>query len=65
MGIGLSKSVSNTHHALVMFSIDVWKDFDFDISFEWDRVENPEPRADGSVREADDFRMNVGIGLGF
>ena len=65
IGIGLSKSISNTHHALVMFSIDVWKDFDFDVSFTWDRVENPEPRADGSVPESDDFRMNVGIGWSF
>ncbi len=33
MTYGLSESINNTHHALFMFSIDMWKDLDFDISF--------------------------------
>ena len=62
MNFGLSESVSNTYHALFMFSFDVWKDLDLDIPFIWDRIDNPQPREDGSVPEPDDLRMNGGVG---
>lgn len=63
--VGLSETVSDTHHALIMFSIDAWKDIDLDVSFTWDRVESPQPRQDGSVPDRDDFRLNLGIGWEF
>lgn len=62
---GLSETVSDTHHALIMFSVDAWKNLDLNVSFTWDRVESPQPREDGSVPDRDDFRVHLGIGWEF
>lgn len=62
---GLSETVSDTHHALIMFSVDAWKNLDLNVSFTWDRVESPQPRQDGNVPDRDDFRVHLGIGWEF
>jgi putative salt-induced outer membrane protein YdiY len=54
-----------THHLLSTFSFDVWGPLDLDITFSWDRVEQPTRRDDGSLPEKDDFRMSVGLGVEF
>jgi putative salt-induced outer membrane protein YdiY len=54
-----------SHHLLSTFSFDVWGPLDLDITFSWDRVEEPTPREDGSVPASDDFRTSVGIGIEF
>jgi hypothetical protein len=38
---------------------------DFDISWIWDRIQDPQPRSDGSVPESDDFRTTVGLTFDF
>jgi hypothetical protein len=48
-----------------MFSLDVWKDLDVDISLSWDRVTSPESRRDGTEPKSDDLRLSVGIGWEF
>jgi hypothetical protein len=38
---------------------------DLDVSFVWDRVEKPEPAADGTVPKKDDYQLIVGISYEF
>jgi hypothetical protein len=53
------------HHLVSTLSTDLVGDIDFDISFIWDRTQNPPPRADGTPVEKDDFRLMTGIGFDF
>ena len=53
------------HHLLTTLSSDLAGDFDVDISFVWDRTENPPPLADGTIPEQDDFRLLVGFSYEF
>ena len=50
------------HHLLSTISTDLIDNFDLDISFIWDRIQNPQQRADGSTPEKDDFRLMIGLG---
>ncbi|HEY5657359.1 MAG TPA: DUF481 domain-containing protein, partial [Myxococcota bacterium] len=54
-----------SHHLLSTLSFDIWGPLDLDVSFTWDRVEQPVARDDGSVPESDDYRLSVGIGIDF
>jgi len=61
-----SKEVGETtHHAVTTFSLDLTRRLDLDVSFIWDRVNNPKPASDGAVPKPDDFRLVVGLGLDF
>ncbi len=54
------------HHAVGTLSLDVWGDIlDFDFALAWDRVETPQPAADGYVPVRDDFRTTYGLGVDF
>ena len=53
------------HHLLTTLSTDLIGDIDFDVSFVWDRTENPPPSADGTTPKQDDFRLMVGVGFEF
>jgi hypothetical protein len=53
------------HHAESKLSFDVWGPVDFDLTFIWDRIENPETESDGSTPKRDDFRMTVGLAIDF
>ncbi|MFT7485226.1 MAG: putative salt-induced outer membrane protein YdiY [Candidatus Paceibacteria bacterium] len=56
---------SNTHHMSAMLSIDLVDDIELDLTAIWDRVNNPLTDADNNTPEPDDFRLTVGIGVGF
>ena len=43
--------------------IELSKFFDLDISFVWDRTENPAENAEGIAPEKDDYRVIVGLGF--
>ncbi len=53
------------HHYRSTLSFDVWGPLDFDVSFFWDRVEDPAEDDDGDQPDRDDFRLTIGIGLEF
>lgn len=53
------------HHLLTTLSTDLIGNFDLDVSFVWDRIEDPQQRADGSTPEQDDYRLILGLGYEF
>lgn len=53
------------HHLVTTLESDLLHDLDLDISFVWDRVENPQPASDGTVPSKDDFQFIVGISYEF
>ncbi len=53
------------HHMLSKISTEFINDLDFEISFIWDRVKDPQPEADGTVPQQDDFQTIFGIGYEF
>jgi len=59
------ESGSYQHHLLTTLSTDLIGDLDFDLSFVWDRTAEPQPRADGSIPEKDDYRLIFGLGYEF
>lgn len=54
-----------THHFLTSLSIDSLGPLDFDISFVWDRVQQPRAESSGVVPKKDDYRLIVGLGFDF
>jgi len=52
-----------THHAIATFEIELTSILDFDISFVWDRTQDPQPRSDGSVPDQDDFQLLLTLGV--
>jgi putative salt-induced outer membrane protein YdiY len=65
LSAGLESGSSTDHSILAVFSLDVWRDLDFDVSVTWDHVGNPQTREDGSVPDRNDVRTFVGIGWEF
>jgi hypothetical protein len=59
------ESGSYQHHLLTTLSTDLIGDIDLDVSFVWDRTEDPPPGAGGIPPEQDDFRLLVGVGFEF
>ena len=53
------------HHLESIFSIDLFFDLDFDVSFIWDRIEDPAADVDGNVPEQNDYRLTFGVGWDF
>ena len=53
------------HHLITTLESDLISDLDLDVSLVWDRVQDPEPAADGSVPKKDDFQLIVGISYEF
>jgi len=45
--------------------VEIVNDLDLDVQVIWDRVNDPEPLADGSLPEQDEIRFFVGIGWSF
>jgi hypothetical protein len=54
-----------SHHWLSTLSFEIWGPLDLDLSFTWDRVQDPQRDSDGDLPESDDFRYSVGLGLDF
>jgi len=53
------------HHLTSLLSVDLIGSFDLDVTFNWDRVEQPVPDADGTVPKQNDYRLTVGLGFDF
>ena len=54
-----------THHFLTGLSIGSVGPLDVDVSFVWDRVQEPRDAPSGVVPEKDDYRLIVGVGFDF
>ena len=63
--VGLAGYVNTDHHALAQLSFDLWKGMDWDVSLGWDRIGGARQRSDGTIPEADDVRLVMGIGFDF
>ncbi len=64
-GITVPDPEDTTMHGEVILSIEITKVFDLDVSWIWDRVQNPQPNADGMTPQKDDVKLTVGIGIDF
>jgi putative salt-induced outer membrane protein YdiY len=53
------------HHAKVIIEFELTGEIDLDVSFIWDRIEDPETESDGNTPKTDDFRLSVGLALEF
>ena len=58
-------SGSYIHHMVSTLESDLIGDLELDISFVWDRVEDPQPAEDGTVPQQNDFQLIVGISYEF
>jgi hypothetical protein len=54
-----------THHLITGLSLDAVGPLDLDVSFVWDRVQNPRPESSGLVPKMDDYRFIFGLGFDF
>ena len=54
-----------THHFDTGVEIELTSDFDVNVAWVWDRVEDPQPLADGSFPRHDDTRLIFGLGWSF
>lgn len=57
------ESGSYTHHLETGLEFELTKILDFDITFIWDRIQNPQPDSLGIVPEQDDYRLVFFLGL--
>lgn len=57
------ESGTYTHHAIATFEIELTDVLDFDVSFVWDRTENPQTRSDGTTPKQDDFQLLLTLGV--
>jgi putative salt-induced outer membrane protein YdiY len=53
------------HHMVTKFEIELTRRLDVDISWIWDRIQDPRPNQDRSVPKQDDYRLILGIGFEF
>jgi hypothetical protein len=58
-------SGSYIHHFITTLETEITKWLDFDISFVWDRTQDPTPRADGTVPDQDDYQLIFALGVDF
>lgn len=56
---------STDQHMVATLSVDLWKDLDLDVTFQWDRIGNPQRDNNGVTPDNDDFRWTVGLGWEF
>lgn len=64
-GITVPETEDTIMHGEVILSIEITKLFDLDVSWIWDRVQNPQPNEDGTIPKKDDMKLTVGIGIDF
>jgi hypothetical protein len=48
-------------HLVTTLESDLIRDLKLDITFVWDRIEDPQPAADSTVPKKDDFQLIVGV----
>jgi hypothetical protein len=63
LGIVNEASGTYTHHAIATFEIELTSVLDFDVSFVWDRTQNPQVREDGTTPKQDDFQLLLTLGV--
>jgi len=63
--LGLTDPGLTTQHLLSTLSVDILGPLELDVSFSWDRLEQPVPNADGTVPKSNDYRLSVGLGIDF
>jgi len=54
-----------THHGTVTLELELTRRLDLDVSFIWDRTENPQAGSDGVEPKQNDFRLNLSLGVKF
>ena len=59
------ESGTYTHHFDTGLKIELAGDFDVNVGWVWDRVQDPRPREDGSFPKKDDTRLVFGLGWSF
>jgi len=59
------ESGTYTHHLMTGFEFELFGDFDLDVSWVWDRIQDPRQNSDGTFPEQDDFRTIIGLGYSF
>jgi hypothetical protein len=59
------ESGTYTHHLETGLELELTSLLDFDITFIWDRIENPRPNEDDVVPEQDDYRLVFFLGFDF
>ena len=59
------ESGTYNHHFIGTFENEITSWLDVDISFVWDRNQDPQPNADGTVPEQNDYYLILGIGIDF
>ena len=57
------ESGTYTHHVTAALEIELTSRLDLDLSFVWDRIQNPKPEENGTVPDRDDFYLFFGIGF--
>ncbi|MGL4937967.1 DUF481 domain-containing protein [Shewanella sp.] len=60
---GNQQSGGYSHHAMATFEVELTDMFDLDLSFVWDRTNNPRANADGTVPNANDYQFIVGFSI--
>lgn len=58
-------TAANNHNMVTSLSVDLTDDLELDLSFVWDRVNQPAANVDGVVPKPDDFRTTVGVSWSF
>jgi hypothetical protein len=53
------------HHLVTTLSSDLIGDLDLDVSLIWDRIQDPQPDADGLAPDRDDFQLIVAVSYEF
>ncbi len=59
------ESGTYTHHLVTGLEFEITSLLDFDVTFVWDRIQDPRADSDGILPEQDDFRMTFGLGFDF
>ena len=53
------------HNLRSQLSFDVWGPIDFDFTFIFDRIEDPERESDGRKPDSNDYRLTAGLSIDF
>ena len=53
------------YHAESVLSFDIWGPLELDLTFIFDRVENPVANADDIVPKSNDYSVTMGLGVDF
>jgi hypothetical protein len=59
------KSGLYKHHGVVTLETELTDMLDFDITFIWDRTQEPAPRSDGTIPARDDFQLRFVVSIDF